>query len=179
MWCFVIDHRSPNKSLDASGGSVFLNLLGAAKGALIRAAASTLTFGGFSHRSVVMDIVTQLFTSLCCLLLMASAASAKSWRGIEPLHSTRADVERLLGPPNVDRDLYDFPGERTSIWYSDGGCKAGLPSGWNVPKDTVVEIYSSLTEWKKLEDVLVRGKDYSKSARPTRNTFTMLILTTA
>jgi hypothetical protein len=30
-----------NKSLDASGGSVFLNLLGAAKGALIRAAAST------------------------------------------------------------------------------------------------------------------------------------------
>ena len=33
----------PNKSLDASGGSVFLNLLGGAKGALIRAAASTQT----------------------------------------------------------------------------------------------------------------------------------------
>src|SRR6266496_190168 len=33
----------PNKSLDASGGSVFLNLLGAAEGALIRAAASTQT----------------------------------------------------------------------------------------------------------------------------------------
>ena len=32
--------------LDASGGSVFRNLLGAAKGALIRAAASTQTFGG-------------------------------------------------------------------------------------------------------------------------------------
>ena len=30
----------PNKSLDASGGSVFRNLLGAAEGALIRAAAS-------------------------------------------------------------------------------------------------------------------------------------------
>jgi hypothetical protein len=36
----------PNKSLDASGGSVFLNLLGAAEGALIRAAASTQSFGG-------------------------------------------------------------------------------------------------------------------------------------
>ena len=34
-----------NKSLDASGGSVFRNLLGAAKGALIRAAASTQPFG--------------------------------------------------------------------------------------------------------------------------------------
>ena len=31
--------------LDASGGSVFLNLLGAAEGALIRAAASTQPFG--------------------------------------------------------------------------------------------------------------------------------------
>ena len=38
----TINGRS-NKSLDASGGSVFLNLLGAAEGALIRAAASTLS----------------------------------------------------------------------------------------------------------------------------------------
>jgi hypothetical protein len=35
----------PNKSLDASGGSVSRNLLGAAEGALIRAAASTRTLG--------------------------------------------------------------------------------------------------------------------------------------
>ena len=34
-----------NKSLDASGGGVFLNLRGAAKGALIRAAASTQPLG--------------------------------------------------------------------------------------------------------------------------------------
>src|SRR5207253_11036074 len=34
------------RSLDASGGSVFLNLLGAAEGALIRAAASTQPLGG-------------------------------------------------------------------------------------------------------------------------------------
>jgi len=34
----------PNKSLDASGGSVFLNFSGAAKDDLIRAAASTQTF---------------------------------------------------------------------------------------------------------------------------------------
>jgi len=33
--------------LDASGGSASLNLLAAAKGALIRAAASTQPFGGF------------------------------------------------------------------------------------------------------------------------------------
>jgi len=33
--------QTPNKSLDASGGSAFRNLLGAAEGAFIRAAAST------------------------------------------------------------------------------------------------------------------------------------------
>ncbi len=42
------EHRLPSqsrhKSLDASGGSVFRNLFGAAKGALIRAAASTQPF---------------------------------------------------------------------------------------------------------------------------------------
>jgi hypothetical protein len=37
----------PNNSLDASGGSVFRNLIGPAKEALIRAAASTQTLGGF------------------------------------------------------------------------------------------------------------------------------------
>ncbi len=36
---------APNKSLDASGGSASRNLLGVAKGALIRAAASTQPFG--------------------------------------------------------------------------------------------------------------------------------------
>jgi hypothetical protein len=39
------DESPPNKSLDASGGSVFRNLLGAAKGALNRAAASTQPLG--------------------------------------------------------------------------------------------------------------------------------------
>src|SRR6266571_8441007 len=42
-----LNEMRPNNSLDASGGSVFLNLLGAAKGALIRAAASTQTLGIF------------------------------------------------------------------------------------------------------------------------------------
>ena len=38
-----LDNAADNKSLDASGGGVFLNLLGMAEGALIRAAASTQT----------------------------------------------------------------------------------------------------------------------------------------
>jgi hypothetical protein len=37
----TLNFDAPNKSLDASGGSAFLNLRDSAKGALIRAAAST------------------------------------------------------------------------------------------------------------------------------------------
>jgi len=40
----------PNNSLDASGRSVFLNYLDAAKGALIRAAASTQPLGAPTFR---------------------------------------------------------------------------------------------------------------------------------
>src|SRR5438045_83244 len=41
------------KSLDASGGGVFRNLLGAAEGALIRAATSTPTLGLFPLTSII------------------------------------------------------------------------------------------------------------------------------
>lgn len=106
--------------------------------------------------------------SLCIsiLLLATASASAKTWRGIEPLHSTRADVERLLGPPNFDKSShmpgYDFPEERAFITYFAGGCEEGLPGGWNVPKDTVLKIYVSQRNWPKWSDVLTPGKEYKQ-----------------
>ena len=45
LLCLFVTNGTYNKSLDASGGSVFRNMLGAAEGALIRAAASTQPFG--------------------------------------------------------------------------------------------------------------------------------------
>jgi hypothetical protein len=45
--------------LDASGGSVFLNLPGAAKGALIRAAASTQLLGA-------LEVLLHMETENCC-----------------------------------------------------------------------------------------------------------------
>jgi hypothetical protein len=35
---------------------------------------------------------------LAVVLFSGIATPAKDWRGITPLHSTRSDVERLLGP---------------------------------------------------------------------------------
>ena len=53
----------------------------------------------------------------CCLfllLLFAIQCEAKSWRGIEPLRSTKSDVERLLGKPSEATDkalTYRLPRE--------------------------------------------------------------------
>jgi len=50
-WLFPTRYRT-YKSLDASGGSASRNLLGAAQGALIRAAASTPPFGAYQFGTI-------------------------------------------------------------------------------------------------------------------------------
>jgi len=77
-------------------------------------------------------------TAACCLILLyaAAAARAQGWRGVVPLHSTRADVERLFGLPNPQDGFYDFKNESVEFRYSDGPCV----NGWDVPRDTVIDI---------------------------------------
>ena len=109
----------------------------------------------------------QIILGVCVVLISISSASAKSWRGIEPLHSTRADVERLLGRPTDDKDpytlIYDFPEERALIDLSSGApCEEGLPYGVNVPKDIVLEIEIYPSVEKKMEEVLTPGKEYEQ-----------------
>src|SRR5882724_13565967 len=72
-------------------------------------------------------------------------SKAKGWRDIQPLHSTRADVERLLGPPTDKRDCiynictYYLHDVNVQFNYSPGDCKSGR-GAWDVPPDTVVNI---------------------------------------
>src|SRR5713226_8971977 len=72
-----------HKSLDASGGSVFLNLLGAAKGALIRAAASAQPFGV----ALISHVRSRISKALCYRLALAAV-----WSVSVGLH----DLWRLL-----------------------------------------------------------------------------------
>jgi hypothetical protein len=68
---------APNKSLDASGGSVFLNLLGAAKGALIRAAASTQPFGA-SRRLGRLNMTRRLLPSITLATAITLSLSCRT-----------------------------------------------------------------------------------------------------
>jgi len=80
---------------------------------------------------------------LLVLLILFSndlRASAKDWRGIVPLRSTRSDVERLLGKPN-ESGRYQFPREKARITYSTGVCDRKENCECLAPEDTVLSIY--------------------------------------
>jgi hypothetical protein len=109
--------------------------------------------------STLLAILTGL------VLFTPGAAYGKAWRGIVPLHSTRDDVERLLGPSNVEDSGYDIGGEQVQISYSSQRCQEGLPAGWKVPANTVVSISVSSKNEIKLADVLVPGKNYDQIYR--------------
>ena len=95
----------------------------------------------------------QILLVTCILLVTSISTKAQGWRGIVPLHSTRADVDRLLGPPVSDdpltgpcQCLYPLKDEIVHVSYANGlECgqserREPRVGGWKVPRDTVVEI---------------------------------------
>src|SRR5438105_4044811 len=104
-----------------------------------------------------------IFTLLLLLVTSPFTSIAKPWREIIPLRSTRADVERILGKPVMDRDVYDSTDGRAIISYSAGNpCEEGVPGIGNIPRDTVIEIYITLKDYLPVSDVLVSPKDYAQ-----------------
>ena len=68
-----------------------------------------------------------------------TATYTSGWRGIVPLHSTRAQVERLLGTGSGScKCVYDLQDEIVQMTYSEGDCLVGGSGGWNIPPDTVI-----------------------------------------
>lgn len=102
--------------------------------------------------------------STCALITFASDALAKPWRGIIPLHSTRAQVRKLLGKPIIGGDgtldLYDLKEGRVHVMYARHPCEVGLPAdwgNWRVPRDTVVNISIQLHEEIPLKQLRIRN----------------------
>jgi hypothetical protein len=91
-----------------------------------------------------MKLVLTALGSICLMLLLTASSQAKEWRGIIPLKSTRADVERLLGKPGA-HGRYQFENERAVIDYAEGSCdKANNSRECLVSVDTVLTIYVTL-----------------------------------
>jgi hypothetical protein len=102
---------------------------------------------------------TWKFLILVTMVFYSSFAQAKAWRGIEPLHSTREDVERLFGSKVVrcggSACIYDLGEEIIFVLYAtDSNCKNDdATTAWKVPVGTVIEIGVRFKEDKLLSDL--------------------------
>ena len=101
-----------------------------------------------------------LLSIVACTLLAAALSPqppGKGWRGIEPLRSTRADVERLLGRPETEAGgVYATAAERVSVSYSHRPCDYG----WQVAPDTVISFFVYPKQPPKLADLKLDEKKY-------------------
>jgi hypothetical protein len=97
---------------------------------------------------------------VCAAVAGSPPRHGKGWRGIVPLHSTRADVERLLGPQRDScRCTYETPEGSVYVNYSKNRCEGYLP-GWNVPSDTVLGFTVYQKEWRTVSDLGLDKSQY-------------------
>jgi hypothetical protein len=88
------------------------------------------------------DSVYRVVCLWFAMTVFAGSVIAKEWRGIVPLKSTRADVERLLGKPSSS-GYYNLPNEIVSFEFQRAPCDDPMERfgyGWNVTPGTVTEI---------------------------------------
>jgi hypothetical protein len=94
--------------LDASGGSVFLNLNDPAEGDLIRAAASTQPFDGFFLKRSPMILTCKTFCSLSVVLayiLVAQTTIAQRKRPQSPVQTSFGSETPIKRPTKIPADV--------------------------------------------------------------------------
>lgn len=77
------------------------------------------------------------------IIFSLQSVQEKTWQNIIPLHSTRKDVERLIGSPQQTKGVaatFELKDGRLRVFYSDGSCKRRNTNDWNVPAETVVSL---------------------------------------
>ncbi len=109
-----------------------------------------------------MKSAVTIFLLLNSMFSIADTSKTKGWRGIVPLHSTRTDVERLLGPgTNECKCAYYLDDLNVFFNYSPGDCKSGR-GAWDVPVDTVVWITVHPKSRPQLSDLSIDESKFEK-----------------
>jgi hypothetical protein len=88
---------------------------------------------------------------------LKAQGSDNEWHGLRPLHSSKAQVEKLLSKPkNAHLGLYETDTEVITFWFSSGRCnKKNL---WNVPEGTVIGILVSPKNFVNARPIINRFK---------------------
>src|SRR6266446_3705484 len=96
----------------------------------------------------------------CLLVTIPAITFARGWRGIIPLHSTCADVKRLLGVTTCDGSTHPLNDETVTIVFSEKPCL----DGWNVAAGTVITLDVHPKPGLKLIDLHLDERSYQRVA---------------
>lgn len=101
----------------------------------------------------------------------SSPQKVGGWRGIVPLHSTRADVERIFGASTNDcKCVYKSPDATIHVEYAIDRCK-GVIAGWNVPGDTVLRFTVRPTVQQHFSELKLEIEKYTVRRDDTFTTY--------
>jgi len=95
------------------------------------------------------------------ILYLSESSNAKDWRGLTPLHSTRDDVTRLLGPSsdaNNIRAIYSLEKEDVYIVFSSDELNSKCTG--SVAKDAVLLIQVTPRTKLRLSDLSIDEGKY-------------------
>lgn len=109
------------------------------------------------------------------MILLFSGSSTKGWKGIAPLHSSRADVERLLGSPSAPcKSLcrYETKREVVFVGYSGETCTNNEENRWRIPRDTVISVTVNLEKRPKFSSLKLNRKKFTKTDDPELHRYT-------
>src|SRR5437870_6017355 len=113
-------------------------------------------------RTSVMRFL-HLVTVIWIVLTVSGYSEAKAWRGLVPLKSTRADVERLLGPSTGDPPRYYLSEYTAYFQYADCRCGEKCNNAtWNVAPGTVTLIRLEMKGVVKLADLKIDLTKFKK-----------------
>lgn len=109
------------------------------------------------------------FFTVGIILATTYECAAKPWRGIVPLHSTRADVRRLFGQPLAGDggtiELFEIDENRVQVMYARHRCEQELPAdwgNWNVPEGRVINISVTLHDPFPIAKLKIRNLERIK-----------------
>jgi len=114
----------------------------------------------------------KLRNSFLLIAVIAQAVAAQQvtptsneWNGLVPLHSTRSDVERLLGSSKMSQGFastYETKDNRIDILYSAGPCALSGVEKWNVPADVVISMQVNPKGTVQFGNLHLDAKKYSR-----------------
>lgn len=119
-----------------------------------------------------------LWAILICLIGFPSAVRSQSiesgWKGIKSLQTTKTEVEKILGNPEVDENGYhNYRAEEAFVQvnYSTEPCSQNRYNRgrYNLPSDTVLEYVVHLKNPLKLADLQFEKEKYYRDTSGDAN----------